>query len=216
MYSVHRALLTTIALGGCFWALAGITAGSAFAQTIVDEWASVKAPPAPELKQATLESKTTALLLLDFVKQICGPRPRCIASLPKVQKLAAEARAKGVLVIYSVAGQIAPADILPEVAPTGTEPVVRSGANKFLGTELDKILKDKGINTVIVTGTASHGAVLHTAAAAALNGLKVVVPVDGVSSSDTYSEQYTVWHLANAPGGIGPNVTLTKIDMIKF
>ena len=57
---------------------------------------------------------------------------------------------------------------------------------------------------------------LHTAAAAALNGLNVIVPVDGVSSSEIYSEQYTAWHLANAPGGIGPKVTLTKFDMVKF
>lgn len=216
MHCIRRTIVRTT-LAGCLSVLGALAAAStAFAQTIVDEWASVKAPPAPELKPVILEPKTTALLLLDFVKQNCGPRPRCIASLPKVQKLVSGSRAKGVLVIYSVAGQITTADILPEVAPTGTEPVVRSGANKFLGTDLDKVLKDKGINTVIVVGTAAHGAVLHTAAAAALNGLKVVVAVDGVSSSETYSEQYTTWHLANAPGGIGPNVTLTKIDMIKF
>jgi nicotinamidase-related amidase len=69
---------------------------------------------------------------------------------------------------------------------------------------------------VIVTGTAAHGAVLNTAAAAALMGLKVVLPVDGVSAENTYAEQYTAWHLANAPGGIAPQVTITKIDMIQF
>jgi nicotinamidase-related amidase len=68
---------------------------------------------------------------------------------------------------------------------------------------------------VIVTGTAAHGAVLNTAAAAALLGFKVVLPVDAVSA-DPYAEQYTAWHLANAPGGIGPNVTVTKMDLIRF
>jgi nicotinamidase-related amidase len=213
MRCIHIALLAMTASTGC---LVALSAHSVVAQTIVDEWASVKAPPPPELKPVTLEAKTTGLLLLDFVKQLCGPRPRCVTSLPRVQKLASEARANEVLVVYSLAGQFTKADIMSEVTPTGNEPLVRSGANKFLGTDLEKILKDKGIKTVIVMGTAAHGAVLHTAAAAALNGLKVIVPVDGVSSAETYSEQYTAWHLANAPGGIGPNVTLTKIEMIKF
>ena len=46
---------------------------------IIAEWASVKLPPAPELKPVTVDPKTTALLLLDFMKGNCGARPRCIA-----------------------------------------------------------------------------------------------------------------------------------------
>jgi nicotinamidase-related amidase len=213
MHCIRLALLAITASAGYLVALSD---NPVVAQTIVDEWASVKAPPPPELKPVTLEAKTTGLLLLDFVKPICGPRPRCVASLPKVQNLASEARANGALVVHSVAGQLTKADILTEVAPTENEPLVRSGANKFLGTDLEKTLKDKGIKTVVIVGTAAHGAVLNTAAAAALNGFKVIVPIDGVSSAETYSEQYTAWHLANAPGGIGPNVTLTKTEMIKF
>jgi nicotinamidase-related amidase len=181
-------------------------------QTIIDEWAGVKAPPPPELKAVAADGKT-ALLLLDFLKPNCGARPRCVASVPKVQKLADEARAKGILVAHSLFAQGRVEDLL--IARRGDEPVVTSGANKFLRTDLEKILKDKGITMVIVTGTAAHGAVLNTAAAAALLGFKVVVPVDGVSA-DPYAEQYTAWHLANAPGGIGPNVTLTRIDMVRF
>jgi nicotinamidase-related amidase len=186
------------------------------AQTIIEDWSNVKAPSPPELKPVTLDPKTTALLLLDFGKQNCGARPRCVASLPQVEKLAAAARAKNVLVVHSLFGQLTAADLFKEVAPQGDEQLVKSGANKFLRTDLEKILKDKGITTVIVTGTAAHGAVLNTAAAAALMGLKVVLPVDGVSAENTYAEQYTAWHLANAPGGIAPQVTITKIDMIQF
>ena len=102
------------------------------------------------------------------------------------------------------------------VAPQGDEQHVKSGANKFLRTDLEKIYKDKGVTTVIVTGTVAHGAVLNTAAAAALMGLKVILPVDGMSAENAYPEQYTAWHLANAPGGIAPQVTVTKIDLIQF
>ncbi|MGB8526762.1 MAG: isochorismatase family protein [Rhodoplanes sp.] len=184
------------------------------ADTIIERWKDVTAPPPPELKTVTTDPKLTALLLLDFSKQTCGPRPRCIATLPQVEKFAAAARAKNVLVVHSLAGQATAADLL--IAPQGDEQHVRSGANKFLRTDLEKILKDKGITTVIVTGTAAHGAVLNTAAAAALLGLKVILPVDGMSAENIYPEQYTAWHLANAPGGIGPQVTVTKIGMIQF
>ena len=187
-------------------------AATANAQTIIEEWSTVKAPPAPELKPFKADGKT-ALLLLDFGKQNCGVRPRCMASVPKVQKFAEDARKKGIFVVHSLFGQATRADLL--IAPLDSEPSVTSGANKFLRTELEKILRDKGIPTVIVTGTAAHGAVLNTAAAAALLGFKVVVPVDAISA-DAYAEQYTAWHLANAPGGIGPNVMITKLEMIGF
>jgi len=180
----------------------------------VDEWANVKAPPPPELKPVTINPKETALLMLDFVKQICGPRPRCVASLPKMKSLLNQAREKGVHVVYSLAGQTV-ADILPDVALRAGEPFVSSGPNKFLNTDLEKILKEKGVKTVIVVGTAAEGAVLNTGAGSALRGFKVIVPVDGVSSSTTFAEQYTAWHLGNSPR-VGPQVTLTKTELIGY
>jgi hypothetical protein len=84
-------------------------------------------------------------------------------------------------------------------------------------TGLGKILKDKGITTVIAVGTAAHGAVLYTASAAALRGFNVIVPVDGMSGDgqDTYIEQYVAYNLTHAPI-LSPMVTLTRIDIISF
>ncbi len=186
------------------------------AADIVDEWASVKAPPAPALKPVTVDPGTTALLMLDFVKPNCTNRPRCLAEMPAMHKLLTEARSKGVLVVYSTAGKATANDILKDVAPAPGEPVVHASVDKFAGTDLEKILKDKSIRTVIVNGTAAHGAVLYTGSAAALRGMQVIVPVDGMSSEDLYYEQATAWLLAKGTGGIGPKVTLTRSDMIKF
>jgi|SRR5665213_328565 len=187
------------------------------AQTIIDEWSSIKAPPAPELKSVTVDPKTTALLVLDLVKQTCNAqrRPRCLATLPAAKKLLAEARSKNLLVVYSYVPGGTLADALPEVAPTGKEPAVQAGADKFLDTNLEQILKDKGIQTVIVIGTAAHGAVLYTASEAALRGFNVIVPVDGVSAENAYIEQYVAYNLTNAPG-VSSKTTLTRIDTIKF
>lgn len=186
------------------------------AGNIIDEWANVKAPAPPELKPVTIDAKTTALLLLDFVPPNCPNRPRCMASLPIMTKLLAEARGKGLLIVYSTSGNTTRADILKDLAPKDDEPVVTASVDKFRNTDLEKILKDKGITTVIVNGTAAHGAVLYTGSAAALRGLSVIVPVDGMSSEDLYYEQATAWLLAKGTGGIGPKVTLTKVDLIKF
>lgn len=185
------------------------------AQTIVEEWNSVKAPPAPVLKDVTVDPKTTALLMLDFVPPTCGTRPRCVASLPALKKLLDEARSKGMLVVHSVTATTKAEEILKEVAPRAGEPVVTSSIDKFRNTELEKVLKDKGIQTVIVTGTAAHGAVLNTVAGAVQRGIKVILPVDGMSASDTYTEQYVTWHMTNAPA-VAPNTTLTKISLLKL
>jgi len=190
---------------------------TAGAQDIIDEWQAVKAPAAPELKTATLDPGTTALLMLDFNHQTCNTerRPRCIASLPKVAGLLADARSRGAAVIYSLSPGAQAADIARTVSPVQGEPVVTSGPDKFFNTDLEDILKKRGIKTVIVAGTAAHGAVLYTASGAALRGLKVIVPVESLSADSLYAEQYTVWHLANAPRVSG-QVTITRKDMIKW
>jgi nicotinamidase-related amidase len=214
----HRLLLAVLAT-------VLVYAAPAPAQTIIDEWSSVKAPPAPELKRVTIDPKTTALLVMDLVKQLCNDqnRPRCVASIPKIETLLAAARANGVMVIYTLVSSpsITIADTLPAVAPKGNEPVVAAFLDKFMlgdqDTGLQKILKDKGITTVIAVGTAAHGAVLYTASTAALRGFNVIVPVDGMSGNgqNTYIEQYVAYNLVNAPV-IAPKITLTRIDLVSF
>ena len=186
-------------------------------QTIINEWSQIKAPPAPELKAVTVEPRTTALLMLDFLKQSCNQerRPRCLVSVEKVKNLLASARAKDMLVVYSHIPNTTIADTLPVVAPTGKEPVVQSGADKFNKTNLEQVLKDKNIQTVIVVGTAAHGAVMYTGSEAALRGMKVIVPIDGMSAENPFIEQYVAYNFTTAPG-VGPQTTLTSIDLIKF
>lgn len=208
-----------------------IYAAPAPAQTIIDEWASIKVPPAPALKAVTLEPKTTALLVMDLIKQTCNMqrRPRCVASIPKIEKLLAAARAKGVTIIYTIFPSPAPdkfpnpviGDVLPAIAPKGNEPVVVAFVDKFIlgnkDTGLEKMLKDKGITTVITVGTAANGAVLYTSSTASLRGFNVVVPVDGMSGDgqNTYIEQFVAFHLATATI-VSSKITLSRIDMIKF
>lgn len=198
-------------------ATAILAAVPARAANIIDEWSSVKAPAAPALKSVTVDPKDTALLMLDFLHANCNPEhgKRCVASLPIAKKLLGEARAHQMLVVYSAFGKNTEKNIWADVAPTGGEPFVVTFLDKFIGTDLNKILKDKGIKTVIVVGSAANGAAFGTASGAAQRGYSVIVPVDGISSDDLYAEQSAVWNMVNAPV-ISSKITLTTVDRMKF
>jgi nicotinamidase-related amidase len=199
-------------------ATAGVVA-AAQGETIIDDWYQAKLPAPPQLKAVTLVPKETALLVMDFTVQTCTVerRKRCADSVPKVKKFVEAARGKGALIIYSVAvPKSVPADVLKELAPAAGEEVLPPlGPDKFINSDLEKTLKDKGIKTVVAMGTQAQTSVLHTGGEAALRGFKVIVPVDAMSADDLFPELYTAWHLANA-ARISSQVTLTKLDMIGF
>ena len=215
MQKVHsRFAASAVALG----LIAGVASATpAAAQTVVDDWSKLQMAAAPQVKPVKIEPQTTALLVLDLLKQSCNNerRPRCVATIPQVAKLIADARAHNVAVVYSITTSTKAEDILPPVAPKAGEPMVASNADKFVGTDLEKILKDKGIKTVIVTGTTAEGAVLYTASGAAFRGMNVIVPLEGSTAGSEFAEAVTAWVLTNAPA-VGAKTTLTKIDMIGY
>jgi nicotinamidase-related amidase len=201
---------------GAFAALV-LSSCSAAPTSAFEEWAKIKAPPPPKLEAVEVDPNTTALLILDIEELTTNMerRPRAVASVPRIAGLVARAREAGMPVAYSLTGRGTPETIIKEVAPEPGEAIVQSSVDKFYNTDLEKILKDGGAKQVIIVGTAAEGAVLHTATGAAMRGFDVIVPVDGMSSSELYAEQYTAWHLANAPG-TRRRARLTKIDMIRF
>ena len=186
-------------------------------ETIVDGWDDVRTPPPPELTAVRVDVRSTALLILDMRTSVCNleSRPRCVASVPRIQALLAQARSKGMAVVHRLARNADVSDIRKELAPLSNEPVVKSGVDKFFGTDLEAILNEKGIKELILAGTSAHGAVLHTATGAALRGLRVIVPLDATSAGEMYAEQYTAWHLANAPGTRG-KTTVTRVGLIQM
>ena len=191
----------------------------ALANDITQEWASVKPPPVPELKPATIAPKTTALLVLDFMKGNCGTRPRCAATVPVANKLIEQARAHDMMVLYTLVGADPKPDGMVDgiTRPREGEWMSRGGADKFINSDIEQRLKATGITTVLVIGTSAQGAVVGTTNGAAQRGFKAVVPVDGMSAEDAYNEQYAAWHLyKGGPAYLPQNVTLTRSDMVTF
>lgn len=207
-----------VRIGAMVAAMAGAAVPLAQAKTIIDEWLQVKAPPPPALNAVRIEPATTALIVMDISTKTCSSahRPRCVATLPAVAKLVREARASGVLVLYSLIGHDTRSDIPKAFAARPSDTVLTgAGPDKFLGTDLEAILKARHIGTLIAVGTSAEGAVLNTASAAAFRGFEVIVPVDGMSSGTPFGEQSTAWYVAHAPR-VSQHAKLTAVDRINF
>jgi nicotinamidase-related amidase len=206
-------------LSAAFVAIAASTCGAmpACATDVIAEWSTIQMPPPPILKPVTVDPKSTALFLLDFMTENCGQRPRCVAAVPTLKALHDRARAASMLVAYTLPGG---GKIIDEgIAPRDGEVVDQKpgGPDKFLGDDLDQRLKAHGIKTVILCGTSAQGVGLGTGAAAAQRGYYVIYPVDCLLSESAFREAYAAWHM----GGGGPPVTtkwvtVTRSDMITF
>ena len=195
--------------------------GSPSIADVISDWSTAVAPPPPELKEVTVDPATTALLFLDMMKAGCSARPRCIAAVPNMKLLHDAARAHNMVVWYSLVGsngKATPDDVIdPAIKPRAGEWYRQSGADKFLGSTLEPVLKQAGIKTVIICGNSYQGATVGTASGAAQRGYKVIVPVDCSAGEDEYHEQYAAFHLAKGSWvGVTSNVTLTRAAMVKY
>jgi len=202
-------------------ALSLALAGSPSIADVISDWSTAVAPPAPELKEATVDPSTTALLLLDMMKANCNTRPRCVAAQPAVKAMHDAARGHGMIVWYSLVGsdgKATPDDVMDSgIKPQPGEWYRQNGPDKFLGSTLDPVLKQAGIKTVIICGNSFQGATVGTAQEAAQRGYKVIVPVDCSAGEDEYHEQYAAYHLAEGSWvGVTSNVTLTRSTMMKY
>jgi nicotinamidase-related amidase len=167
--------------------------------------------------------KGAALLVLDITSVICPPRPTCVTSVPKIAALVKKARDAKVPVIYSRT-PTSGSTYLAEIAPQPGEAEVSGRADKFFGTNLEQVLKDKGVETAVVVGSAANGAVLYTTFGLNLRGITAVVAQDGISGDPEFTETLTRWQLLNEPGFANVNntplakgqVTLSTTEKIAF
>ena len=184
-------------------------------QTVLDEWATATPPPAPAAKEVKIDPKKTVLIIADFNKRGCTPevRPRCAVALPKIRSFLATARQHKMMVVHFYNAVMTVDDFA--ITPGPGELVMQGPINKFYGNDLAKTLKDRGIDTILLTGTSANGAVLFTSAGAVLLGFKVIVPVDGMPADGPYQEQFVAWELTKAPT-LGDGTTLTSWNKISF
>jgi nicotinamidase-related amidase len=177
-------------------------------------------PELPAPVAVSLDPATTALLVLDITDLTVKQAPT-FETLPAVKRILEKGRAAGARVVFSL-GRAPEPVLYPELGRRETEPIVKTSADKFFGTELARLLE--GIAVAIVCGTAANGAVLYTAFGCCARGLSVVVPEDAISSREPFATQLARYQLLNQPGFPNPHnkplapkaVTLSRSDLVTF
>jgi nicotinamidase-related amidase len=187
---------------------------------VTEFWSEVKAPDSPpELQTVSVNPEKTALLLLDFLRDVCtdNERPRAAAALPKLKSFLQRARARGMVIVHTTTRKGSPdgSDLAEAIRPIAGERVFTAPFNKFHESDLEQHLKSRGIDTVIVAGTSPNNCVMFTTAGAVLLGFKAIVPIDGIPGLTPYQEQFVAWQLVNG-SGFRETTKLTCLDMIGF
>jgi nicotinamidase-related amidase len=182
-------------------------------------------PAIPPPATLTLDVRSTALLVLDINEVVCRPNPDCMATVPAITALLNKARAAGIPVLYSsTSGPNGTVPTLTEVAPRAGEPVVVSRANKFIGNDLEELLRQRKVSTLVLVGSAANGAVMYSAFHANTKGFTTVIAEDGLSSPKPINTVLARYQLLNQPGFYNSDntpladkrATLSRSNLITF
>ena len=164
------------------------------------------------LSKVSLPAKKTGLLLADMLVDFVSPRgklfvPDTRKTIAPLRSLVMKARAAGTLIVYiqdwhrpddpefSIWGPHAiqgtrGTQIIPELTPAPQDFVIRKRTyDPFFATDLDLLLRRKGIQSLVITGTVANICVLHAAGSASLRGYRVVVPIDAISALNPFDFQ---------------------------
>jgi biuret amidohydrolase len=180
-------------------------------------------------KLPPLEAGRAALLVIDVQKDFVNASMKPMVDALK--GLLAQARAAGVFVVYvqnfvmknglshtpaerirrrnvglqmevtvdGTAGQ----EFVDDIAPLPTDPVVRKlRLDAFYGTNLETVLRARGIETVLITGVATHGCVTGTSYAAQARDFNVVVVANCVATWSAELHQAALRVLAGTMAGV--------------
>lgn len=185
---------------------------------------TLQVPPSPDPVPVALDPATTALLVFDVVDPICERFPICKTHMaPVIAALLARARQAGVTVAYGTRAHHR-SHWLPEVAPAPDDIQIENQAqDRFYNTELDKMLKAKGITTLILVGWKVSGSVTYTSVGATLRGYTVVVPVDASLDASEFEIAVGRHQILNQNSSNAANEplkhrasTLSRTDLIEF
>jgi nicotinamidase-related amidase len=202
--------------------LACFLGAAAVAQTASGPMMTIQMPAAPAPVAVTVKPATTALFVSDMIDPICKNQAGCTGQMvPAVAKLLAGARQAGMLVVYSTQ-EANMQKWLPEVKPAAGDPLIPShGQDRFFDTDLDKVLKAKGITTVILTGWKISGSILYTSVGATLRGYTVVVPADASLAPNDHEQAIGTYMILNQNAANATNEplkaktsTISRTDLI--
>lgn len=172
-----------------------------------------------------------AILVVDMLNDFVTGALKCergLAIVPQTAKLLDGARKAGVPVIFcndahlkgidhelklwgdhAIAGTPG-AQVIPELNLSENDYVVpKRRYSGFFHTDLDLLLKELGVDTVIMTGLHTHMCVRHTSADAYCLGYNVVVAKDATNSFTEEDYNYGLKYLVDTYGA-----EITDVDTL--
>lgn len=166
--------------------------------------------------------KNTAILVVDMLNDFVTGALKCdrgLAIVPATKRLIEGARQNNVKVIFcndahvkgvdhelklwgdhAIAGTRG-AEVIPELSPTDVDYVVpKRRYSGFFHTDLDLLLRELNVDTVILTGLHTHMCVRHTAADAYCLGYNIIVAADATDSFTAEDYEYGIKYLKEVYG----------------
>jgi nicotinamidase-related amidase len=178
-------------------------------------------PNRPEPQQQKLDSKTTAVLVLDLSARCQDPKEVCFQLMGPLAEFLDRTRQSSVPILYTISAA-ARGTPLGEVAEPlkrrATEPVLYPDAfDKFMGGELRDKLNELECRSLVIVGSATNFAGLYTATTAArIYRYNVVIPLDGVNAKRRYEHEYAIHQLTILPASAHKQFLFTNLKLIEF
>ncbi len=195
---------------------------------------TVEVPPIELIENIELSSTKTAIVVVDMQNDFVHPKGAIFVKgsdkiIANIKRLIESAREKNVRIIYTMDThtqddpefKIWPRHaventwgwkIVDELEPRKEDIIIRKiRYDAFFGTPLDHLLRIYGIEYLVLCGVVANICVLHTAGSAALNGYKIVLPVDAIAAITDFDYYVALRQISFLYKGI-----LTTCEGIKF
>lgn len=158
-----------------------------------------------ERRKKLMSTRSEAVIVIDMLNDFVTGKLRCERAdhiIPNLQKFLAEARKKGVYVVYSsdahlkedselrVWGEHAMkgtkgAEVIPDLRPEPTDYLFEKRTySAFFETGLDQLLRSLAVTKLYITGLHTNICDRHTSADAFFRGYDLVILRDGVEAFD--------------------------------
>ncbi len=178
-------------------------------------------PNRPEPQPLKLDSKTTAIAVLDLSVRCEDSKEVCSKLMQPLGELLERARQATVPILYTIsaAGQGTPLGaVATPLNRRASEPILYPDAfDKFMGGELKAELDRCKCRSLVIVGSATNFAVLYTATTAArIHKYEVVIPLDGVNAKRNYEHEYAIHQMTILPASAHKQFRFTKLGMIEF
>lgn len=162
-----------------------------------------------------------AIIVVDMINDFVAGKlgsARARSIVPNVAKLLEKAREQGIPIIYlrdahtpsdremDIWGEHAmkgteASEIVPELKPEKNDIVIeKKWYSGFVGTELPSVLKNLGVDTLVILGVSTDICVQNNVGHAYFSGYRTIVPQDCTASIDERAQEQAIKYMKSIYG----------------